>query len=453
MKDKTKNINFLKIITWIIVVLIIIVGFLGIYTKKLNKLTNIIPEYTYGMDIKGNREFNLLIDKTETEKKVYVDNKGNIAGEVIDEEKQVDGYTIENKKIKANNEENLTVDNYEKTKKIIEKRIKNLKINEYNLKLNNQTGNIVIEFPQNEYTDNYYAMSTAEGKFEIIDKQTGIVLINNEDVVSAVTATNQQATGGYEIGLQIEFTDAGAEKLKNMSNTYVEYKKEGEEETTIDYIQINLDGTKLYETYFGVEWTSNLFYIPLVNNIADQTQLQQAYEYVSNISSIIDTGKLPIKYSLESDEFINSTITKENIQIFIYSILALMVLITILFTIKFKLKGLELGILNIGFIALYSIVIRYAKVEINLPGVISILTIIILNLSLYYTILKNKIESKNFGKKIKEFNISIIPIMIIAIVFTLANNINTLSIGMLAFWGIVINEIYNLLILRTILKR
>ena len=450
MKKKTKNTKLKKMIIWLLVALLIIVGFFGVYTKKLNRLTNVIPDYNLGMDIKGNREFNLVIDNSEEEKTVYVDNEGNIAGEVIDEEKQVDGYTIEPKKIKVNNEENLTAENYEKTKEIIEERIKKIEINEYNIKLNNQTGNIVIEFPQNDNTDNYYTMSTSEGKFEIVDRQNGIVLINNNEIISAVPVTNQNTSGGYDIYLQVEFTDDGAEKLKEISNKYIEYIKEGEEETTIDEISVKLDGTELYHSYFGDEWTSNLFQIPLVSNITEQSQMQEAYNYVDNIATIIDTGKLPIKYSLESDEFIKATITDKNIEIAKFIIIGILILITLVFTIKYKLNGLKLGIINLGFLALYSILIRYLKIEINKLGFVSIIVIIIINSALYYNILKNNVSNKDFNKKIKEFTITIIPFIIIAIIFTLTKDINTLSIGMLTFWGIAISEIYNLIVLKNV---
>lgn len=452
MKKKTKDTKFLKIITWVLVVLIIIVGFIGIYTKKLNKLQNIIPEYTYGMDIAGNREFNLVVDNTEEEKTVYVDSEGKVAGEVVDEEKQVDGYTIETKSVKLNDEEDLTIDNYEKVRKIIEKRIKGFQVTEYNLKLNRQTGDMVIELPQNENTDNNYSMLISEGKFQILDKQTGIVLMDNDDVVRATQMTNQSTTGAYEIYLQVEFNEKGTEKLRNISNKYIEYTEDGQEETTIDYITIKLDETTLYTTYFAEEWTSNYIYIPIASNITEQSELTDKYNSVKNIANIINTGKLPLHYSLESDKFMKSTITEKNIEMFKYILLGIMFIVTIIFIIKYKFKGFELGIINIGFVALYSIIIRYLKVEINLPGMISVTTIIILNIVLYCYILKNKVKSKDFIKKFKEFNISIIPVIITSIVFTLTNNINTLSIGMLTFWGIVTIEIYNLLVLKTIWK-
>ena len=344
------------------------------------------------------------------------------------------------------------MDNYGKTKDIIEERIKDLQISEYNLKLDNENGNLVIELPQNDNTDNNYSMLISEGKFEVLDHQTGIILMNNDDIVSATAVTNQSSSSAYDVYLQVEFSKEGTEKLKNISNKYIEYTQEGSEESKIDYITFELDGTTLYTTYFAEEWTSNYIYIPMASSITEEIQLQETYNSVQNIANIINSGKLPIKYSLESDEFMKSTITENSIQLFKYVIYGVLILITIIFAIRFKLKGFELGIINIGFIALYSLFIRYLKVEINFSGLISILTIIILNLVFYYNLLKNKINAKEFNKKFAEFNISIIPFIIIAIVFTLTSNINTLSIGMLTFWGIIVYEIYNFLVLKIILK-
>ena len=453
MKKKTKDTKILKLITWIMIVLIIIVGFVGIYTKKLNKLTNIIPEYNFGMDIKGNREFNLIIDNKEEEKKVLIDSNGEVAGEVINEEKQPDGYTIETRKVKLNNDEDLTIENFEKTKKIIEKRIKKFKINEYNLKLNNQTGNIIIELPQNEETDNNYSMLITEGKFEVLDNQTGIVLMDNSEVVKAAATMNQSSTNGYDVYMQIQFNEEGVQKLKDISNKYIEYTEEGNEESSIDYVAFKLDETTLYTTYFAEEWTSDVIYIPIANNITDSTQLKETFDSVEKLSDIINTGKLPVKYYLESDEFLKSSITKENIEIFKYGVLSVLIVVSIILAIRFKLRGFELGIINIGFVALYSIILRYLNIEINLPGIISILAIIIINLALYYFILKNNIENNEINKMFKEFNMIIIPFIIIAVVFTLTNNINTLTIGMLTFWGIAICELYNLVVLKIILKK
>lgn len=453
MKKKTKDTKLIKLILWLLIALITIIGFIGIYTKKLNKLSNIIPEYTLGMDIKGNREIKLSVDYTEEDESVYVDENGNVAGKVNnqDEPEQVEGYSIETRTIKANQEENLSISNYEKTKKIIQKRADYLGINEYLVKLNKESGDITLEMPQNTKTDDNYSMLTSEGKFEVLDYQTGIVLMNNDDIVKAMATTNQSTSGGYDVYLQIEFSKNGAEKLKEISKKYIEYQPEGEEETKIDYITMKLDETTLYTTYFNEEWTSNYIYIPIARGITDEANLKESYNSVNNIANIINSGKLPVKYTLASDNFIKSQITENNIKIFKYLVLVALVFVTILFSIKFKLKGLQLGFANIGFVALYSIILRYLNVSITLPGIVTILSVIILNIAFYYILLNKKIEE--FNKEFIRFNIAIIPIIIISIVFTLSKDINPLSIGMVMFWGIVSKEVYNYVLVKNILKK
>ena len=48
------NKNFKKIIIWLIVILLILVGTLGLYSKKLNTFANIIPNYELGSDLMKN---------------------------------------------------------------------------------------------------------------------------------------------------------------------------------------------------------------------------------------------------------------------------------------------------------------------------------------------------------------------------------------------------------------
>lgn len=444
MKKRTKDSKLPIIIKWIIIILIILVGIMGIYVKKLNKFVNIIPDYNYGMDIIGNRQFFMTVDKTEQEKTVYIDEKGNIAGEVIDENISVNGYNIEKLSLNANKQENLTIENYELTKAIMEKRLKKSNVNEYNLKLDRQTGNMILEIVENNDTNTNYSLISTEGKFEIIDAQTGIILMNNSDIKSAAPVTNPDATGANAIYLQLELTDEGTRKINEISKKYIEYKQDGEEESKIDYITIRLDDQTIYTTYFNEEWTSNFFHIPVSEAGANEEELKQSYSGAYNVANIINNGKLPIKYILESDEFIKSSITENDVQIFKYIVLSILVLITIIFFIIFKLDGLKYGILNIGFVSLYSIILRYLKVEITLPGIISIIAIILINLVFYYNLLKKKIKNKDEIKQyFYKFNILMLPVIIMAIVFTLSNNINTLSIGMVTFWGFITAGIYN----------
>ena len=105
----------------LLIILISIISFAGIFIRDTKFMKNLIPSYQLGMDLDGYRAVTIAVnDDTE---KVYYDKDGN---EVEEETK--DGYS---KDIPINSEDVLTKDNYLKTKQIIEKRLDDLNIPEY----------------------------------------------------------------------------------------------------------------------------------------------------------------------------------------------------------------------------------------------------------------------------------------------------------------------------------
>ena len=139
MKSRRK----LKMILMVLIcITVIMVGFIGIYTKNLNKYSNKLPNYKLASDLKGSTVLEFEVDdSTDT---VYYDSEGNEvdSSEVTDENK--DQYT--SKDVKVNNDDKLTEANYEKTLKIFEERLKFLGANQYNLDLDKETGKIVLTF-------------------------------------------------------------------------------------------------------------------------------------------------------------------------------------------------------------------------------------------------------------------------------------------------------------------
>ena len=95
MKGKTLK----KITVILLVLLICLISFAGIYAKDLNKIVNIIPEYKVGMDFGEIREVRLNIcEETKTK---YFDADGN-------EVKSSEGENITSKEVPVNPEEILT---------------------------------------------------------------------------------------------------------------------------------------------------------------------------------------------------------------------------------------------------------------------------------------------------------------------------------------------------------
>ena len=60
----------------LVLVAIILIAFVGIYGKKLNAYTNLIPKFELGMDLFGKRELIFNPSTESSEKQVYVDNEG-----------------------------------------------------------------------------------------------------------------------------------------------------------------------------------------------------------------------------------------------------------------------------------------------------------------------------------------------------------------------------------------
>ena len=140
MEKNLKRIR--KIAILLIIVAVVLIAFLGLYEKKNGIWKSILPEFNFGMELKGIKELHYVLDDSEEEKEVYIDSEGNVAGEVAkdpnadtqvsleteDGKKEeanepdktdIEGYTKETRTIKANEEANINIDNFEKSKKII----------------------------------------------------------------------------------------------------------------------------------------------------------------------------------------------------------------------------------------------------------------------------------------------------------------------------------------------
>ena len=150
---KTNNKNIMKVVKISTIILLIIlvsmIGFLGIYKQNKNQMSNIVKDYSYSMDIKGARNIKLILDTDTTE--VIKDKDGKVIEDATDEEIEQNGYTKES--VANNSEDVKTEENYNKSKKIIEKRLKKLGVEEYNISLKPEIGEMIVEIPENDKTD------------------------------------------------------------------------------------------------------------------------------------------------------------------------------------------------------------------------------------------------------------------------------------------------------------
>ena len=201
----------LKIIVAILLVILLsLIAFWGVFTKEKGVWNNQVAPYNLGLDVKGSRELRYTLDNSEEEKYVYVDENGNIKGEVWengsattaeheaeheagtaedaenDVQQEEVPYAKETRTIKVNSDDKLTKENFEQAKKLIQKRLKKQGMSEYNIRLDNVTGSLIIETPNDENQVNkVQEIVSTIGKFQMVDYQNGLVLMDNSDIKKA----------------------------------------------------------------------------------------------------------------------------------------------------------------------------------------------------------------------------------------------------------------------------
>lgn len=463
-----KNLEKVRIVAILLVVVAVaVIAFLGLNEKKNGAWRNLLPEFNLGMELNGIKELHYVLDDSEEEKEVYIDSEGNIAGEVksqdsdtqvsleTEDEKtenkedktNIEGYTKENRTIKANEEANINIENFEKAKKIIQKRLETLKVYEYNIRLDAVTGEIIVELPDDDNVEIEQSMISTVGKIEVIDEQTGLILIDNSHIKKATKLSNY--SNGYQSYLQITFDKEGTEKLKEISNTYQAVTAEDGKET-INYISINMDNQTISTTYFAEELSNGIIQIPMGNATEDYNEYMRIDESVDRIAKIINEDTMPLSYTLSSDNHIDSSITSDIVRIAKIVFIVLIVVLSVYLIIRFKIEGFKSAILCIGYIAILSIIVRYTNVIITINSLIACLAVIAINYAFNIKFLKGLKDNNRkhvFVKNMKELYLMIVPVCIIAVIFVFVPGVVISSIGMILFWGLLVQAIYDCLML------
>ena len=446
MKKERKNVmKSIKIITIsLLIVLVSMIGFFGIYKQNKNQMSNVVKDYTYAMDLNGARTIKLTLNSD-------------------------------------NSDEVKTEENYKTAKEIIEKRLKKLGVEEYKVNLNNENGEITVQIPEDLNTDTIVSNLTTVGKFEILDSETNDVLLDNNSIESSKVLYNT-ATSGTSVYLEIAFNKDGKNKLEEISKTYVktennttdenattdENNTEATENTnetntenttnetsskTEKKISLKIDDSELMSTTFDEPITSGKIQLSVGKATTDSTTLKGYVEQAQNVATVLDSGKLPVKYDMEKNQYILSSITEQDLTYVAVTIAIIAIIAIIVLIIKYKTNGLVAGIAYTGLVALYLLLIRYTNVVISIDSIFAITMMLAFNyiftIILLSSIKKMKAENvenavqKSVTETYKKFFSRIIPVCILAIVFCFIKWTPINSFGMITFWGIVIIAIYN----------
>ncbi|MBQ3145297.1 MAG: hypothetical protein IJB90_01755 [Clostridia bacterium] len=448
-----KTNKVIKIITIILLIAIItIASIFGVYKLKDYKVRNIIPEYILGMEFTESRVIDLAVDRAA--KTIIYDKDGN---EITEKEEGIEytsenGYTtVENK---ANSDDVLTSENYKKTKSILKNRLKKFGVDQYRVNLDKSNGNLQIKIPENENTDTVIYNLLQSGTFELKDSATEEILIDTSKVKSVAVVYGQTETE-TSVYLQIKLNKEGRQKLEEISKTYIQTitekaNSEGEIEETTETknVRLYLNGQSVTETYFGEPITDGILNISVGTGTNSET-LEQYIQIANESAVILNSGILPITY-IQTDYIETANITDKQKDIAVYSTIAILAIMTVVFIVILKTKGILATVLQIGYIALLLLTLRYTNVKITIEGIFGILLATILN---YIYICKGfKNIDVNFVKETtKKYALKLIPIYVIAILLSFNSIANIYSVGMTLVWGIIIMYLYNLTLTKIVI--
>ena len=471
-------------ITLIILVMILIctIGFGGIYVKKKNGIfKNLLPDYEYGTKLEGTRIATLKAVENDEEDETIELNENSDEEET--ESEDIQDSEDENEEVEETEEISNDADNSDKTEKykevkdIIIKRLKTLGISNYEVRLDEETGDISVELNDNKNTDEILADLTVTGKFEVIDTDDETVLMDTNDIKSANVLYNNTSSG-ITVYLDILFTKEGTKKFEQITTDYtvideddeetetdeldetdIEENDEEEEEEEEKTITINIDGEKFLSTSFNNTISNGELTVTVGSASKDTDTVTENITAAQRYATILNNGELPLEYNLESSEYIKS-IYLDNM--YLYVVLAILggiaILSIIYMIIRYRTYGLLSSIVYIATIALITIIARYTEIQINIETIISTIIALIIIDYINFKVLRsiNKEDrTDEIEIKIKQAYKKIIDVMVIALIPAIVLTYNSLSklsnIGMTLFWMVIIVLIMNLLFTRKIL--
>ena len=431
-----KKVKKLTII--LMIVLLCLVSFIGIYVQNQNIMTNIIKDYDLGRNLGGYREERITPAKGEE----------------------------------------ITIEKVEQVKQSITDRLYDLGAQDYLIKVDYVTGEIVLELEENTLTDNIVADVYAGGVLKMVDSENhDNVFMTNEHIeeVSTLYSTTENGTAIY---LDLKFTEEGAKIIEDLStNAYKTIEEEtteseevteetteseetsegstetteGEETTEVEQplVTLMIDDTELLSSSFDFPVTEGRLQLTLSSATTNQEALQEAVRRGNAIATVLNNGPLPIKYEITGNTYIYSEITKEVVYVCAIAMVIIVLIAFIVLTIKYKMPALLAGISYIGFIAIYLLALRYADVVITVEGIAGILVILILN----YLLIQKILANPSIVEAFKEIGMQSIPVIFVIIAFCFINWTSIASFGTTMFWGVILTVIYHFVVTKALLEK
>ena len=429
--------NKLKLATKILAIVIIcLISFAGVYVQNGNKMENILKEFTLSKDLKGYREIILKLSIEEG----------------------------------ANSDDVLNTENYEKSKSIIQKRLDDMNVEDYNIALDKQTGNIYLQIPENDITDKIVSNITETGNVEVKDSEDENNILISSDKFKKARSLYSTTESGTAVYVELIFNKEGKEQLRNLSEN--EYKKLPEEDTNTTTEEnaeeteneekteeskeeekpkqkeasLYMSGEKVTTTSFEEPVKEGKIQLTIGGKASTDTKtIKNNILSASTITAILNNGILPVKYTVDENQYVKTDIKADVVRNVLLVIAGVFVILLVYLIIKFKFKGVFAAISSIGFVGLYLLLLRYTNVVISLEGIVAGVIAVFINYLIVKKLLENRVEDKKkYYQNYLDIIFKLIPIFVISIIFFFVKVTVLESFGMVMFWGITLMLIYNI---------
>lgn len=490
-----------KILTIALAILLVtLIAFGGVYIQTQNRMENKVKDYELGRELKSQRVIELKIKESSSDSENSSSDESTDTDSSEETEKSEETTSTENE----STENKLTEKDYENAKKIMEKRLQSLGAQDYTISLNKENGTVRVELPENDNVDMYIYYLYASQKITIKDTDSKDNLLNDEMIKGAKYSYTSDSKGAYQVYEEIELTKDGQAKLNELLNDYAllatdvteieNAKKASESESTktestseestetTENTSTDEQNTESTETQSTTEETSSnsettkktaklyvndttydvsklekgKITVKIGSSSTNATSVNNNISKAAEIAMLENAGKLPADYEVDTNRYEYSSITQKEIIYFAIAMIAILVITLLVYCVIYKKSGILASISFVGFVALFSLLIRYTNVAISIEGISAIIVVMIINLIINREILsktkKMNLVNEAVKATYKNVYLKLIPVGILTIVFCLAKWESLSSFGMIMFWGLVLTAIYNSTITRTLLN-
>ena len=490
-----------KILTIALAILLVtLIAFGGVYIQTQNRMENKVKDYELGRELKSQRVIELKIKESSSDSENSSSDESTDTDSSEETEKSKETTSTENE----STENKLTEKDYENAKKIMENRLQALGAQDYTISLDKENGTVRVELPENDNVDMYIYYLYASQKITIKDTDSKDNLLNDEMIKGAKYSYTSDSKGAYQVYEEIELTKDGQAKLNELLNDYAllatdvteieNAKKASESESTktestseestetTENTSTDEQNTESTETQSTTEETSSnsettkktaklyvndttydvsklekgKITVKIGSSSTNATSVNNNISKAAEIAMLENAGKLPADYEVDTNRYEYSSITQKEIIYFAIAMIAILVITLLVYCVIYKKSGILASISFVGFVALFSLLIRYTNVAISIEGISAIIVVMIINLIINKEILSKtkrmNLVNEAVKSTYKNVYLKLIPVGILTIVFCLSKWESLSSFGMIMFWGLILTAIYNVTVTRTLLK-